>query len=43
MPLMAALAARTGGFTAGVNTNIDVLTPATIFTPERDRAPARYD
>jgi hypothetical protein len=40
MPLMAA---GTGGFTAGVNTNIGVLTPAAIFTPKRDRAPARYD
>ena len=40
---MAALAASTGGFTAGVDTNIGMLTPAAIFTPKRDRAPARYD
>jgi outer membrane protein len=40
---MAALAARTVGFTAGVNTTLGVLTPAAIFTPKRDRAPARYD
>jgi hypothetical protein len=43
IPLMAALTARTRGFTAGVNTNISVLTTAAIFTPKRDWAPARYD
>lgn len=43
MTLVAALVARTEGFTAGVNANIDVLTPAATFTPKRDPASARYD
>jgi hypothetical protein len=36
---MAALAARTVGFTAGVNTTIGVLTPAAIFTPQARPGP----
>jgi outer membrane protein len=37
MPLVAALAAKTEGFTTGVNTNIDVQ------DAKRDWASARYD